>query len=276
MGRGQKLTKQESNTEVAVTQRFYVDRLVLTVDKSKCIGCDLCTSICPKDAAVRMKSEHGMIVTVDADKCVLCGACVPLCPTGAVTLTLNDHPVNVLLEKQGLPRLLPKIEVDGKKCPPDCTKCADACPRQAIKIESGHKITIDSDKCLRCPWCVDACDKHAITVNPMFMGSIRIDDTKCSEDCDLCVDACRTKAIRMENNKVRVDINHCVLCGACTNVCEDQAIDLRRTRVLCSEGFSSVWSSAVEKLLGPKGLSRDHDVRASRRVSELVKESRVD
>jgi len=276
MGHGQKLTKRESDAEVALTQRFYVDRLVLTVDKSRCIGCDLCTSICPKDAAVRVKSGKGLTVTVDAEKCVLCGACVPLCPTGAIALTLNDQPENILLEKQGLPKLLPKIEIDEKKCPPDCVKCADACPRQAIRIESGHRVMVDLDKCLRCPWCVDACDKQAIVVNPMFVGSIRIDNTKCSEDCDLCVEACRTKAIKMENKKVKVDPNYCVFCGACTNVCEDQAIDLRRTRVLCSEGFSSVWSSAVEKLLGARGLSRDHDARASKRLSALVKESRID
>jgi len=276
MGHGQKLTKRESSAEVTVTQRFYVDRLTLTVDKSRCIGCDLCTSICPKDAAVRVRSDQGLVVTVDADKCVMCGACVPLCPTNAISLTLNDQPYNILLDKQGLPKLLPKLEIDDKKCPSDCRKCVEACPRQAIEITADHKITLNLDKCLRCPWCVDACDKQAITVNPMFAGSIRIDNSKCSEDCDLCVEACRTKAIKMENKKVKVDSSYCVLCGACTNVCEDKAIDLKRTRVLCSEGFSSVWSSAVKELLGARGLSRDQDTKAIRRLSKLIKESRVD
>jgi len=275
MGHGQRLTKDESDREVAVTQRFYVDRLVLTVDKSKCIGCDLCTSICPKDAAVRVRSGDSLTVTVDADKCVLCGACVPFCPTGAISLTFDDEPKNVLSEEQGLPKPLPKIEIDQKKCPPDCLKCAQACPVQAISIGEGHKISVDLEKCLRCPWCVDACDKQAITVNPLFVGSIRLDSSKCPKGCDLCANVCKTKAIRMENGKAVVDPNHCVLCGACTNVCKDDAIELRRTRVLCSDGYSSVWSSAVEKLLGPTGLARDHDNRASERLGKLVKESMV-
>jgi len=275
MGHGQKLTKRESESQVAVTQRFYADRLTLTVDKTKCIGCDICTSICPKDAAVRVKSEEGFTVTVDADKCVLCGACVPFCPTGAVSLTLNDRPKNVLTEVHGLPSPLPKIEIDGRKCPQDCLRCAEACPLQAISIGEGHEIKVDLGKCLRCPWCVDACDKQAIVVSPMFIGSIRIDGSKCPEGCDLCVKACRTKAIKMQGNRVTVDPKYCVLCGSCTNVCEEGAIELKRTRVLCFDGYSSVWSSAVEKLLGPAGLSRDHDNRATKRLSKLVKESRV-
>jgi len=275
MGRGQNLAKRESDSEVVVTQRFYADEVVLSIDKSKCIGCDLCTSICPKEAAVRVREKERLIVTVDADKCVLCGACEPFCPSGAIVMKVSNQPKNILVERQGLPVPLDKILIDAAKCPPDCLKCVDACPVQAIRIGQGHDIRIDTSKCLRCPWCADVCDKGAIVVNPLFVGSIRIDTSKCSEGCDLCAKVCKTKAIRMEGGKAKVEPRYCILCGACTNVCEDDAIDLRRTRVLCAEGFSTVWSSALEKLLGARGLSRVQDNRALRRLGSIIEESRV-
>jgi len=275
MGHGQKLSKKESESEISVTQSFYVDRVVLTIDKTKCIGCDLCTSICPKEATTRAKTNGGFTVEVDVDKCVLCGACVPFCPTSAISLTLNGEPKNVLVEEQGLPTPMRKIEIDGSKCPSDCVKCAEACPVEAIRIGEGHEISVDMDKCLRCPWCVDACDEQAIVVNPMFIGSIRIDSSKCKGKEELYAQSCPTKAIKLTERGLTVDPRYCVFCGACTNMGASDAVDLRRTRVICSGGFSSVWSSALKKLLGTKGASREHDNRALKKLNALVEESRL-
>jgi len=53
------------------------------IDRSKCIDCGACTSICPTDALVL--SEEGTLV-LNEEKCILCGNCLKACSVGAVIL----------------------------------------------------------------------------------------------------------------------------------------------------------------------------------------------
>lgn len=54
----------------------------LTLDKSKCTGCGVCTAACPKNARTM---EEGL-PRVDTALCDGCGACVESCPNGAIAL----------------------------------------------------------------------------------------------------------------------------------------------------------------------------------------------
>ncbi len=62
-----------------------VTNLVLKLDKSKCLSCAGCVSICPKDAL----TLRNMIIEVDENRCTECGICTCFCPVGALRLATN-------------------------------------------------------------------------------------------------------------------------------------------------------------------------------------------
>ena len=56
--------------------------LLALVTVEQCVGCRLCTQICP---ALAMTIVNG-VATVDAGRCTGCGECVSECPRDALTL----------------------------------------------------------------------------------------------------------------------------------------------------------------------------------------------
>lgn len=258
-----------------VEKRFYTDYVRLTVNRSKCIFCDVCMKVCPKNAIRLARKEDGTLALKIGEECSLCGACEPLCPSGAIVLTVNGKRLNTLVSSGGFPLPLPKVEVDQSKCKPDCFKCYEVCPLGALTIDRNHNVKVDDDKCLRCPWCEDACPEKAIRVNPLFEGSVFIDESKCEEECDACVEICPTKAIAKHGGKISINQRYCILCNACTHldVCRNRAITVNRRRVLHGTGFSAIWTNALEKLLGKERLAMELNDEGYRRMRELVKEA---
>src|SRR5262249_15893217 len=56
-------------------------------------------------------------------------------------------------------------------------------------------------------------------------GALRVDATKCTEDCEACVPVCPTRAIsRAANSSVSLDLGKCIFCAACVETCPTQAI----------------------------------------------------
>lgn len=53
-----------------------------SVSANKCIGCNLCVTVCPNNA---IEMVNGKAV-IDIDKCNNCGECVKVCPTHAISL----------------------------------------------------------------------------------------------------------------------------------------------------------------------------------------------
>lgn len=55
--------------------------------------------------------------------------------------------------------------------------------------------------------------------------SVKSDPTKCN-GCGDCVDACPSDALKVENEKIKVNENECSDCGACVDTCEKGVLSL--------------------------------------------------
>jgi Ni,Fe-hydrogenase III small subunit/NAD-dependent dihydropyrimidine dehydrogenase PreA subunit len=56
-------------------------------------------------------------------------------------------------------------------------------------------------------------------------GALRVDATKCVDECKACVPVCPTRAItRPERGPVALDLGRCVFCAACVEICPAGAI----------------------------------------------------
>lgn len=55
----------------------------LKLDTAKCIGCGMCTTVCPH-AVFAIKQKKAEIT--DKDACMECGACARNCPGNAISL----------------------------------------------------------------------------------------------------------------------------------------------------------------------------------------------
>lgn len=67
---------------------------MLDFDKSLCVGCTACLTVCPKDAIRITSSEEGFYIsTIDNNKCISCGLCEQVCPV------LNDNTIQYVIEE---------------------------------------------------------------------------------------------------------------------------------------------------------------------------------
>ena len=62
---------------------------IITFDKDRCKGCELCTVVCPKkiieiDASVTNKKGYHPAGITDIDKCIACGSCAKMCPDSII------------------------------------------------------------------------------------------------------------------------------------------------------------------------------------------------
>lgn len=272
--------KRETPRDIELCLRMYQERVELRLDKEACLRCEICSLVCPRGAAQVFPTDSGLDITIDPRLCVLCEICAHFCPTGAVTLRLNGAPKTIFVDHQGLAPFYPKVGMDKGRCtepcpegaegrehwcrqqlklvgglptecPKHCHKCLAACPRQAIILDPEGKHTMpEPDLCLRCTQCLAVCEYEALTVNPLFIADLEIDDRKCPTDCMLCIEACPVKAIVREGERVYRKTDTCSFCGVCYNICDYDAIILIRREVVAAPGeFSHAWEEAVNRLL---------------------------
>lgn len=79
----------------------------------------------------------------------------------------------------------------------------------------------------------------ASLIGKEISGKHTVDAAKCV-GCKVCIEACPTKAITMQNNKAVIDPAKCVNCGVCVAKCPTKAInppdDLKKKRVNKTQG----------------------------------------
>ena len=64
--------------------RYLDDVVSLKLDADACVGCGICTQVCPHGVLV---IEDHKAKIVDRNGCMECGACTTNCPTAALTVT---------------------------------------------------------------------------------------------------------------------------------------------------------------------------------------------
>jgi nitroreductase/ferredoxin len=74
------------------------EEIRIGIDRSKCIGCGLCISVCPADIFT-LQDERPVVVT---SGCIGCEHCVAVCPESALTLdgVTNDLNFSTFAEKK--------------------------------------------------------------------------------------------------------------------------------------------------------------------------------
>lgn len=129
----------------------------------KCVGCAVCTKICPTAAisGKRNKTHH-----VNAGRCIDCGACGLICPHGAVLDASNDPCLRIRFRKNW-----EKPVIDRKKCI-SCNICIDTCPVRCLSKtftpEPADKAVypeLSGDRdCIACGLCATDCPVGAIAM----------------------------------------------------------------------------------------------------------------
>ena len=272
-------TKESSAEVEKIVLRLYRSQVVLELDKTRCIGCDICSRICPKQAVSVELDDGKPFADIDPDKCVLCEVCSHFCPVSCISLEYDRAPKEILKSNEAFPPMPEACAIDTEKCPLPCTfhgeesgafrwcrherklientdeacpkhclECVENCPREAI-VANGDFPLADPGQCLRCMRCMLNCKYGSICVNPIFEGAIELDDTKCPPGCDLCINVCPVDIIERRGDNVFVDDRFCTYCGACKNICPQEAIVVKRTGVLLAENdFGRLWGEVSKKL----------------------------
>jgi len=268
----------------------------LNLDRRACVGCQICSLACPKEA---IKLEKSLKTTkaqkaradIDLAKCNFCGICDILCPYGAVRVTINDEHVLSVVDKQSFPELVRDIHVDPSKLGGDSSECEEACPLGLIKItgvasrrgeparpakKTSLKAAIEVDKehCPCCRVCEFKCPQGAFRVRKFINGKISIHRDKCPEGCKDCVDVCPITGalyLAQDDNKVYANELFCVFCGACKIVCPvEEALELKRTGIAHTDVKSGAWNKSLERLTSPIEVAKELKSKSSRKTVEAV------
>ena len=297
-----KTLKKDAADTLTLEWVLQVKNYKLTLDKKRCVGCQICMTACPKQAITIQKQpilqgERAKKAKIDVDlkKCNFCGICDVTCPYGAIKVTSNGIRDLAILAKESYPELIRDIVVQSQKCVKECVECQNSCPLSLITISKvgfdgkpiqdisklsplGKKrvqVTVNIQKayCPTCRVCELKCSPGAIKVKKAFEGKTAINREKCPQGCRNCLDVCPiTGALALgEDNKVYVNELFCTYCGACSNVCPvDDALSVKRTKVLHTPIRSGTWNKALERITGPENAVKELKAQATQTRRELV------
>jgi len=274
--------KKEENGKLEVGQILYTKRFALTLDRSLCKGCELCSLVCPRGAISLVPVEGGdgkavaPLVDVDENLCDFHGICAVVCPFSAIRITVNGDGELPAVKSKVFPTLSRDIEVRAEKCPPGCKKCEETCPLGIVSVresDAGTVVDIQKELCAGCQICWMECPADAIEVGKFIEGAIHIDRKLCPDGCKSCLDVCPVNALAVDaDSKVFAKDINCIYCGACVSVCPAEgALRVERTAVRHSPVNSGAWNRGLQKLTSAGGLARELGAGRADRARAAVK-----
>ena len=107
-----------------------------------CLGCDVCSKVCPENAIVKFKN----LVYINQNKCINCELCAIKCPTNSIITIKKNLKFAIIKEEK----------CDG------CGECVKVCPVNAIKKNGGEKYEVIDETCIGCGLCIRECPRGAI------------------------------------------------------------------------------------------------------------------
>src|SRR5208283_2094135 len=136
-----KTVKKDSPDALTLEWVLHVKDYKLTLDKKRCVGCQICSLACSKEAIKTQKQPktagkkaQKAKVDIDLAKCNFCGICDLTCPYGAIKVTLNGAHDLSILAKESYPKLIRDITVDTSLCEKECEEFETACPLSLVKV----------------------------------------------------------------------------------------------------------------------------------------------
>lgn len=269
-----KLVKNEDADSLLLERAMYIKRYTLYLERSRCVGCELCEMACPKEAIKVVKPSEfkdleappkKITATVLEDKCNFCGICSEICIFGAFKQSIDGKSFVPVLESESFPKIIHEVNIDESRCPPGCKICEEACPLHLISVRFDSegkviKVDVDREHCPGCRMCEVKCPYDAIHTRKIITGVIKINVDLCPEGCRYCVDACPIPGVLSiaENGKVNVNELFCVYCGACRKACPvNGAIELKRISVYHAPVKSGAWNKALERLTSTLDMSKE-------------------
>lgn len=201
---------------------FYSRNQAVEFNKDLCVGCYVCSRVCPQEAIkqyhhdlIRKKTEDLFPDIPDAEKCSYCGTCAYMCPFSAITLKKDGEPVALEDIEIVQAKVLPKLEYKMVKCKKS---------GKMAKVYVDGKVKVNWNLCISCMSCFEVCPTGAF-----------YKEDKVSE----------------KGKKRKVDFNVralCVLCGACERACSTDAIKVKVDKINYSGEYKEpFWSDLIKR-----------------------------
>jgi formate hydrogenlyase subunit 6/NADH:ubiquinone oxidoreductase subunit I len=222
------MQKRVSEREIVLERAMVTRHYVMTWDLDRCVGCQMGTMVCPKEAIIHTggKIENGrvvekLLVDVDPEKCVMCGMCEEACPVSAIRLTINGERENPVLVGGAFPEFVHSITFDKEKFDWDKKDFViENCPTDVISYdEEQDTLVVDLEHCVYCRQC-EVASEGAFEVIQPWQGLVALYRERCVEGCLACADVCPTCALHIDDNgELALADYYCIKCGACVEVC---------------------------------------------------------